>query len=147
MILDSKLEFSNKQVVSANALSDNVLNMFAGTTPNAKVDLGAGEPVWLVVQLATAAASGTGTLTVTLETADNVQMTGAKVVVSSGEVDVSALQPYQRLCALRLPLDAYRKYLAVRYTVDGSLTNGVVNAFMVKDAHVSHALATGSAMV
>lgn len=145
MIIDKKMEFSNKQAVSANALSENVVAIAgSASSPNATVDLGAGEPLWLMVKLAAGAVSGTGTLAVSLESADNSAMTGAKVMCSSGDVDVSKLKSGELLYAVQLPLGQYQRYLAVRYKVTGTLTGAKVNAFMTKDVDVQRSYASGS---
>lgn len=146
MILDSQLEFSDAQAVTATAISTNVYDLFTegvggGTTftPNTRLDVGAGEPIWLIVSTQTTV-TDTGsdaTLTISLETADNAALsTNAEVVYTTAALAFAAFATAgTRLVAIRLPSFNYRRYLGVRYTVaNGPLTAGAFDAFIVKDA-------------
>jgi len=73
MLIDSRLEFSNNQIVTGS-------NPVASTNqlPVPK-NLGAGRPVFVIGQLGAAQAAA---LTISLETADTGAMTGAQSVAS-----------------------------------------------------------------
>lgn len=135
MILDTQAEFSDSQAVTSTAISTNVMDL--GATNTLK-DLGAGEPVYLVVQTVVAA-TDTGsdaTLTITLESDSTADLaTSATVHFSSGALAFSAFSPAgTTLVAVRLPAGSYERYLGVRYTVaSGPLTAGQFDAFLVKD--------------
>jgi hypothetical protein len=135
MVLDSQLEFSDSQAVTATAISTNVVDL--GATNTLK-DVGAGEPVYLVVQTIVAAtdASSDATLTVTLESDSTADLaTSATVHFSSGALAFAAFSPAgTTLVAVRLPAGNYERYLGVRFTVAaGPLTAGNFDAFLVKD--------------
>jgi hypothetical protein len=147
VILDTQLEFSDAQAVTATAISTNVYDLFTeglgatttGVTPNTRLDIGAGEPVWLIVSTAvTATDTGSdATLVVSLETADNAALsTNAEVVFTTAALAFAAFATAgTRLVAVRLPAYLYRRYLGVRYTVaNGPLTAGAFDAFIVLDA-------------
>ena len=94
MYVDKQIEFSDAQAVTATAISTNVYDLFSAglggsaddLSPNTRIDVGAGEDLYLVVNTQTAA-TDTGsdaTLVVTFETADNAALsTNAQVVYST----------------------------------------------------------------
>lgn len=136
MILDAHNEFSDAQAVTATAISTNVIDL-GPVTDNTLRDIGTGEEMYLVV-LTQTAATDTGsdaTVTVTLESDDNVGLTSATTHYSSGAVafaDFSAAGSV--LACVRLPAGDYQRYLGVRYTVGaGPLTAGNFDAFLTKD--------------
>lgn len=135
MILDAQNEFSDGQAVTSTAISTNVIDL--GATNTLK-DIGAGEPVYLVVQTIVAATdSGSdATLTVTLESDSTADLaTSATVHFSTGAMAFAAFSPAGTvLAAVRLPIGSYERYLGVRFTVaSGPLTAGNFDAFLVKD--------------
>lgn len=135
-ILDANNEFSDAQAVTATAASDKTIDI--STLLNATTNLGAGEPIWLVVQTQTAAtdASSDATLTVTLESADDKDLTTNAVVhASSGALAFADFSPAGSvLLAVPLPSDEYKAHLGVRYTVaSGPLTAGKFDAFLTRD--------------
>lgn len=154
MLLDSQLLLSDAQAVTATAISANVYDLFstlaggasgsgaaiiAGVTPNARIDLGHGEGLYLLVNTVTAAADtgSDATLTLTLESADDAGLTTNAIVhFSTGALAFAAFSPAgTRLCAIKLPSTAgFRRYLGVRYTVaSGPLTAGSFTAALVND--------------
>lgn len=145
MILDTLLEFSDAQAVTATAISTNVVDL-GPVTDNVLRDIGTGEEVYLVVMTETAA-TDTGsdaTLTVTLESDSTADLaTSATVHYSSGALAFAAFSPAgTRLVAVRLPAGSYERYLGVRYTVAaGPLTAGTFNAFLTHDAQLYRAYA------
>lgn len=135
MILDKENEFSDGQAVTATAISTNVIDL--GATNTLK-DVGAGEPVYLVVQTIVAAtdASSDATLAVTLESDSTADLaTSATVHFTTGTLAFAAFSPAGTvLAAVRLPIGSYERYLGVRYTVTaGPLTAGNFDAFLTKD--------------
>lgn len=135
MLIDAFNEFSDSQAVTSTAISTNVIDL--GATNTLK-DIGAGEPVWLVVRTITAATdSGSdATLTVTLESDSTANLaTSATVHVSTAALAFATFSPAgTTLLAIRLPNGLYERYLGVRYTVaSGPLTAGTFDAFLTKD--------------
>ena len=143
MIIDSLLEFSKKQNITASALSDNVSCIFTEGSPNKEADIGNGEPVWLVVSLVGGGAAPTGKLSVELLTDTKSDMSTAQAIATSGELDVASVKAGQPLWAVRLPSAKYKKYIALRYKPNGALANVIVNAFITKDADANVAHASG----
>lgn len=146
MYVNKMEEFSDAQAVTATAISSNVIDLFttdvgAGTeiTPNTRLDVGAGEGVWFVVQVPVAItdAGSDATLQIDLVTADDVGLsTNAQVVYSTGVMAFAAFNAAgTKLVAVRLPNFANRRYLGVRYTVaSGPFTAGAIDAFLTYDA-------------
>lgn len=144
MILDSQIEFSDAQAVTATAISSNVYDLFsvkagaaaaADISPNTRIDVGDADDLYLVVQTNTLATdvSSDATLTVTLESADDAALTTNAVVhFSTGALAFATFSPAgTQLVKMRLPKGLYRRYLGVRYTVaSGPLTAGAFDAFL-----------------
>lgn len=143
MLLDSQNELSDAQAVTATAISANVIDLFSllaggeatAISPNARIDVGDADNLYLVVQTQTAA-TDTGsdaTLTVSLESADNAALSTNPVVhFSTGALAFAAFSPQgTQLVKIRLPKGLYRRYLGVRYTVaSGPLLTGNFDAFL-----------------
>ena len=144
MYVDSQIEFSDAQAVTATAISSNVYDLFSmglgggatDVTPNTRLDIGQGtDHLYLVVNTAVTA-TDTGndaTLTITLESADDAGLTtNAQVHYSSGAIAFASFATAgTNLVAIRLPSALYRRYLGVRYTVaSGPLTAGAFDAFV-----------------
>ena len=144
MYVDSQIEFSDAQAVTATAISSNVYDLFSmglgggatDVTPNTRLDIGQGtDNLYLVVNTAVTA-TDTGndaTLTITLESADDAGLTtNAQVHYSSGAIAFASFATAgTNLVAIRLPSALFRRYLGVRYTVaSGPLTAGAFDAFV-----------------
>ena len=138
MLLDSQLMFSDAQAVTSTTISTNVYDTNTNNSPNTVKDLGAGEPLYLIVQTQTTCTDvgSDATLTVSLESDSTADLaTSPTVHFSTGALAFASFATAgTRLCAVRLPDGAYERYLGVRYTVsNGPLTAGKFNAFLVKD--------------
>ena len=133
MMIDALNEFSDAQAVTTTTLSTNVIDMHAGTD-NPTRDIGAGEPVYVVV-MTSSTATGPGTLTVTLESATDAAITSNVTVhVATAALATAVYGPAGTyLLAVRLPIGEYRRYLAVRYTASAALTGGTFDAFITHD--------------
>jgi hypothetical protein len=145
MFVDTQNEFSDSQVVTATALSDNVINLASVTTggggtqisgANVRMDVSA-DDLWLVVNTAVAAtAAGLATLTVTIETGDNTTLaTNNTVLATSGIIPIATFAPAgTQVLRMQLPRALYRQYLGIRYTIaTGPLTAGAFDAFLTTD--------------
>lgn len=144
MILDKTNEFSDGQTVTATAISTNVIDLNPSGA-NDELDIGAGEPVWLVVQVdETATAAGAATVTVSLESSAAPGMTSPRTHITTGAVALADLTAGSEIARFRLPGGDYLRYLGVRYTVGtGPLTAGKFSAFIVKDAQSTKTYASG----
>lgn len=154
MIIDTQNELSDAQAVTATAISANVIDLFAvtvggqaaGFSPNARIDIG--DEAYLLVQTVTAATDvgSDATLTITLESADDVGLTTNAIVhFSSGALAFAAFSPAgSQLVRIRLPKALYRRYLGVRYTVaNGPLTAGTFDAVIVENLDNQRAYRSG----
>lgn len=142
MIVDTQSEFSDAQAVTGTIISTNVLDIFsvagggsASVGPNAKLDVGLQNGLYLVVQTAEACTdSGSdATLTVTLESADNAALsTNAQVHFSTGAIAFAGYSAAgTQVAVIPLPPGLYRRYVGVRYTIGaGPLTAGKFDAFL-----------------
>jgi hypothetical protein len=141
--VDTQIEFSDSQAVTATAISSNVYDLFSMSigasatdlSSNTRIDVGSGEDIYLVVNTAVLVTdtSSDATLTITLETADDVGLsTNMQVVFSTGALAFAAFSPAgTNLVKLKLPSFAYRRYIGLRYTVaSGPLTAGAFDAFI-----------------
>lgn len=144
MYVDTQLELSDAQAVTATAISTNVIDLLTTTTgaatldsklqPNSLVDVGDGEDIYLIVSTQTAA-TDTGsdaTLTITLETDSAVGLGSSTVVASTAALAFAAFSPAgTTLWILKLPPFDYKRYLGIRYTVaSGPLTAGNFDAYL-----------------
>lgn len=146
MYVDKQLEFSDAQVVTATAISSNVTDIISNNSgKNPTRDIGVGQDVYLVVLTQTAAtAAGAATLTVTLESDDNVGLASPTVHFTTGALALAAFSPAGTvIAAVKLPQNQnYERYLGVRYTVaTGPLTAGAFDAFLTTDVSAWRAYA------
>lgn len=136
MIHDAQNLFSNTQVVTASAVSTDIVDLgLAGR------NIGVGEEIYLVVIVDTtfSDASSDSTVAVTLETDDNTGMSSATTILTLGTF--AALTAAGSRFVVRLPVAGYERYIAVRYTVaGGNLTTGAFTAFLCKniDAYTNY---------
>ncbi len=128
MITDNNLYMSDAQALTAAAASTKSLDMETVTR-----NVGSGEPIELIVQVATVllASGGAATLTVALQdSADNSSFT---TVVQGPAVAKASLVAGFELLRIRLPATLQR-YIQVLYTpATNDFTSGTVNAFLNLD--------------
>jgi hypothetical protein len=147
MYLDSRLEFSDGQAVTATAISTNVVDLISNASGKNPVrDIGTGEDVYLVVITRTAATdSGSdATLAVSLESDSTENLaTSPTVHFTTGALAFAAFSAAGTvLAAVKLPSGNYERYLGVRYTVAaGPLTAGNFDAFLTTDVDAWRAYA------
>lgn len=146
MYIDTNLEFSDSQAVTSTAISEDVYDVLSiaagagsvgingGTT---LVDLGQSADLYLVVNTAVACTdtSSDATLTITLESDDNVSLSTPTVHFSTGALAFASFATAgTRLVTIRLPHGQYQRYIGLRYTVAaGPLTAGAFDAFLTTD--------------
>lgn len=136
MYIDSQLMFSDEQAVTSTAISTNVVDL-GPITDNTTRDVGAGEPIYLVVETAVTCTDlvSDATVTLTLESDDNVSLSSATTHFTSGSLAFATYATAgTRFVQVALPKGDYQRYLGVRYTVAvGPLTAGAFNAYLTKD--------------
>ena len=161
MYIDTNLEFSDAQSLTATAISTNVydtLSIAAGAGSvginggNVTTDLGqAADCMYLVVIANTAAAGGDAakTLTIPLESDSTANLaTSATVHFSTGAILGSAITAGARLATIRLPHGLYERYMGLRYTVSAGFTAFNIDAFLTTDsAGVYRAYATNFTVI
>lgn len=150
MIRDQLLMFSDAQVLTATAVSTNVIDLGPlGGAPSANLirDIGAGEVMWLVISSPTvldSAAEG-ATLVITLESDDNAAQSSPTVHYTSGTLTEATVSAAGWELLVRVPPSAYQRYLAVRYTVAvENFTTGTISAALVRDVRIYRAYRGGS---
>lgn len=141
MILDSLLEFSDAQAVTATAISTNVADRGAqAVLDNPTQDLGTGEDVYFVVNVGTAF-TGLTTLQADFVSDTAAGLASAPVThLTTGAIPVASLTG-GIVFAAKLPAGSYKRFLGVKYTVAGTGTAGTVDAFITKDAQLYRAYA------
>jgi len=150
MIFDRTLLLSNKQAITATAVSTNVIDLLAAGKPyrSAKTlnrNLGIGSCIPFLIQVTQDfAAAGAGTLTVTLECDDNVGFASARTIWSSGAIALADLKAGQNLGLVNyIPKGVNDKgiteqYFRLNYTVaTGPFTAGAIMAGVVADVQIS----------
>jgi hypothetical protein len=144
MYMDGQLIFSDAQAITVDAISTNVIDL--GATNTLK-DIGAGVPLYLVIQIGVAWAAA-GTVTFSLESDSTVDLaTSATVHWVSADIAKSVLVAGYRVVAIALPIEkTYERYLGVRYNVTTSETAGTVDAFLVSDVNAWSAYADNFAI-
>lgn len=136
--------FSDSQAVTATAIS-NVIDLGASNTLK---DLGAGEPIYLVIVVETTTASaGSTTVDFTLESDSTADLaTSATVHWTLSGVAKATLVAGYRVAAVALPLGDYERYLGVRYTVNtANFSAGAFSAFLTRQPQAYKNYADGIA--
>jgi hypothetical protein len=154
MYVDTQNTFSDAQAVTATAISTNVIDLVslgigAGTNigPNTVLDIGNGEPIYLVVSTAVAVtdAGSDATLVITLESSASSALGSPTVHFTSATLPFASFATAgTQFVAVALPMDNYSRYLGVRYTVAaGPLTAGAFDAFLTTDVQRTRAYKSG----
>lgn len=144
MFVDAQLEFSDAQAITASAASTNIIDFNPAFDYNGQIDLGAGEPTFLVViPSATFNAAGAATLTIELRSYQNEDRSDNPVVIFSTTAKaLDTLVAGKPTVVVALPSAAYDRYLSLYYTVaTGPFTAGALDAFITKDAQTWRAYA------
>lgn len=146
-IYDQENLFSDNQVVTATAVSTNVIDLgplTGGFGTNTKRDIGVGQNMWIVFTITEAFtdASSDSTVTATLETDDNEAFSSA-VVLRTFPV-FAALTPIGTKRNFRLDPAEYERFIRLNYTVaGGSLSTGKIHAGLVIDSENRRDYASG----
>jgi hypothetical protein len=138
MIFSKQLLFSDAQAVTATAASTDKIDLGAtGTVLGAAAalsrDIGPGTPIPILIQAVETFATLTS-LTITIETSDNADLSSSTVVYSTGAVAAASLVAGWKTPVIYIPTGVTKRYLGLRYTVGGSnatagkITAGIVGA-------------------
>ena len=135
MIFSAEQIFSDDQVITADAISTNVIDLGVGATPyGAKAaivhDIGKGVEIPILIQVTTAFASNTD-LQITVEVSAAAALTSS-VVLADQTIVLADLVIGKQFSARVLPNDATLRYLGIRYNIGGSdATLGKITAGIV----------------
>lgn len=139
MILDERLEFCDATALNTTGTSSYLIGdvVDIGATPG---DIGVGQPLYFVVQVATTATSGgsaTGTFSLCTDGALSTgSLAGANVLVSSKAWTVATMTEGTVLLAVQVPAQGttFERYLQVQQTTGAAaFTAGAINAFLTTD--------------
>lgn len=122
MIIDSLIEFSDAQALTATAASTNVIDLGSDR------DIGPGRPLWVVVQVDVAADGTTGdeTYSVALETDDNSGFSSAS---SLATVSIPRSTVAGTRFLIGMPR-ANERYLRLYYTLAGTTPTVTLSAWL-----------------
>jgi hypothetical protein len=133
MILDERTEFCDAVALNTGGAGSYLLGDVIDIGLAGR-DLGNSDPLYLVIQVDTAATSGgSATGTFSLVTDDNDSLSSPTVLVSSQAWAVASMTAGKTLLAVQLPLEgaAYERYLGIRQTTAvAAFTAGKINAFL-----------------
>lgn len=123
MLIDSRLEFSDGQALTASAASTNIVDLGQDR------DIGPGRTLYLVLTVDVAADSGTGneTYAMALETDSSAAFASASVLVSRTIAAADLDQGSQHVIPVTLTNE---RYLRVNYTLGGTTPSVTVNAWL-----------------
>lgn len=123
MYIDSLLEFSRSQVLTATAPSTNAIDLGSDR------DIGPGRSLWVVVCVGVAADATTGdeTYAVALQTDDNSAFSSPTTIASVAPA-AAALGAGQRV-VIGMPF-ANERYLRLNYTLGGTTPSVTLSAFL-----------------
>lgn len=129
MILDERLEFcdgTNAAKAAGNAILGDVIDL--GATPTLR-DIGAGEPLYLVIQAETAF-TGAGNLTFELRSDSGAALTESPTThLTAVDAEAYTVWTAGHMKVVALPQEvAYERYLGIWYTTSGTITGGTTNS-------------------
>jgi hypothetical protein len=139
--IDQQLELSDSQAVTATAVSSNTidllaLNAGAGAQAGAQnTDRLDAAPLYVVVQTAVAATdvSSDATLTLTLETSANSDLSSPTVIAASRAIPFAEFSPAGSMVWIMPlpPSTRWQRYIGLRYSIaNGPLTAGAFDAVL-----------------
>jgi len=138
-ILDKKLELSDAQAItSANDRSEGQIDLGA-----ANLQIGAGTPLYLNVRLNTGFTSSSNTLTIDLytHTGTMTEATGTKILEVMKATAASSLGTAGTwIFRGIIPYEVLMQFVALRYTISGTLAAGKIDAWISLDAQSSYGI-------
>jgi hypothetical protein len=145
MLIDAQNSFSWEDAVTADAISENVIDLLSGAikglTANTIRDIGAGKQLYLhaVVHTALASSGETTSLIATLESDDAADLAGSATVhLTSAEIEEADLVAGAWIFkGVPLPPGDYQRYLGMRYAVgaEEDFTSGKISAWISENRY------------
>ena len=136
MINDALLSYSSAQALTDTAASTNVVSHTVTSS-----DLGAGEDLWLIVNVTTAGADFTS-LTIALQTDADEAFGSAVTLYTSPTIALAALTLGATVVKVRIPSGAWETYSRVYYTLSDAGTVSF-DAFLTKNPDTYKSYASG----
>lgn len=142
MIMDENLEFADAVDVSGtagSALIGDVVDLGVAR------DVGNGQPMYVVVQMSTAASGGTSIdFQVRTDDSATINTSTGTLHASTGAIAVANLTAGKTyVFALPLEGEAYERYMGIVVTRVGTVSTADINAFLTFDPHGWKAYADG----
>lgn len=140
MLIDRQNKFSSDQAITADAISQNVIDLGPLSNGNTIRDIGAGKTLYLhvLVKEALTDADGSPTLTVTLES-DSAEALNVAAVVhltlpTIAEADL--VKGAWIAKGVAIPASGYKRYLGLRYTTNvADFDGGKVDAWLSENRY------------
>lgn len=140
MILDERLEFCDAVALNTGAAGTYLLGDVIDLQLAAGGDIGAGQPLYLVIGVDTTATSG-GAATANFTLASDAQAAiatdgSATIHATTGPIPVAQLTAGRRYFVIPLPMEGntYERYLGIlQTTAVAAFTAGKINAFITLD--------------
>jgi hypothetical protein len=130
MIFDKEMLFSDKQNVTANAASDNVVDLGVAR------DMGKGEPIPLRIQLTSDAGGTNPTLDVKVQQDGDAAFSDPTDVKSASQISGGSAGDTADIYIW--PRDISERYVRVYYTVGGTSPDYDITAGVVADHQEGH---------
>lgn len=118
MILDNQTLFSDQQAVTASAASTNQIDLSPRETGVVR-DIGPGQAIPIIVQVTEAFATLTS-LTVAIQTDEDVAFGSPVTVAASAAIPVATLKPGYQIPLSWVPVGVKERYVRLFYTVTGT---------------------------
>lgn len=137
MILDERNEFADATALNTGAAGSYLVGDVIDLTAIG-ADIGQGTELWLVIQVDTTATSGgsaTGKFALCSDAQAAIAVDGSQTIhFETAAIPVATLVAGYQVCAIRLPLGTYERYLGiVQTTGTAAFTAGKINAFLTAD--------------
>lgn len=138
MILDKQNMFSEAQAVTgaAKTMSTNVIDL------SSIRQIGAGKPLFVIVNVDVAAGGTTPTLAVTIETDDNAALSTTAILFTGPTIAAAGLVTSTQL-VYQVPLSGMERYLALGYTLGGTSPTITLSAHVVENFQQDAKYASG----
>ena len=146
MILDSLLMFATSQAITADAVSENTIDMGAYGSTNFR-DLGAGAALRVFMNVEVAFSGGSfASLDVQLVTDSDPALASPTVVailkrIVIADLTINTIHDLGTLPSLRSQTVASERYLGLKFDVDSNPSAGTISAGLISDFQASHRVA------
>lgn len=137
MIVDKAAEFCDATVANTGGVASYLVGSVMDLGANSR-DIGAGEPLYLVINVDTSIASATGSIKLSLcsDAQAAIAVDGSQTThLTVGPFLAAAMTAGKTLAAVALPQGVqYERYLGiVQETITAAMTAGKINAFLTTD--------------